>query len=222
MKKALLIGTLLLLVLGGLYLHYKPVVQPTAYVKKANRSSAVVPMQDGDIIFHISRSSQSKAIQLATHSEYSHCGIVYREQGQFYVFEAVQPVKSTPLKEWIARGSQGHYVLKRLKNAESVLNNKVLAQMKAEGEKLKGKYYDLTFEWNDDKIYCSELVWKIYQRATGIEIGQLEKLSDFDLSHKIVQQKMRERYGNKIPLDQTVISPASIFNSPLLWTVAEH
>lgn len=28
--------------------------------------------QTGDIIFQISRSSQSKAIQLATHSDYSH------------------------------------------------------------------------------------------------------------------------------------------------------
>src|SRR5437867_163185 len=25
--------------------------------------------------------------------------------------------------------------------------------------------YDLTFEWSDDKIYCSELVWKVYERA---------------------------------------------------------
>ena len=30
----------------------------------------------GDIIFQISRSSQSKAIQLATHSDYSHTGML--------------------------------------------------------------------------------------------------------------------------------------------------
>ena len=32
--------------------------------------------QTGDIIFQISRSSQSKAIQLATHSDYSHTGML--------------------------------------------------------------------------------------------------------------------------------------------------
>ena len=32
--------------------------------------------QTGDIVFQISRSSQSKAIQLATHSAYSHTGMV--------------------------------------------------------------------------------------------------------------------------------------------------
>ncbi|MEZ4892959.1 MAG: YiiX/YebB-like N1pC/P60 family cysteine hydrolase [Saprospiraceae bacterium] len=54
-------------------------------------------------------------------SKYSHCGIVYRESGKFYVFEAVQPVKTTPLGEWIARGENGHYVVKRLKNADQIL-----------------------------------------------------------------------------------------------------
>ncbi len=94
-----------------------------------------------------------------------------------------------------------------------------LRKMKQEGEKFKGKNYDLTFEWSDDKIYCSELIWKIYQRATGIEIGKLEKLSDFDLTNEAVKIKMEERYGNKIPTEEIVISPAAIFESELLTTV---
>ncbi|MBL4670033.1 MAG: hypothetical protein JKY30_12325 [Flavobacteriales bacterium] len=35
-------------------------------------------IQNGDIIFQISKSSQSKAIQLATNSKYSHMGIIYK------------------------------------------------------------------------------------------------------------------------------------------------
>jgi hypothetical protein len=53
-------------------------------------------IKNGDLIFQTSLSSQSKAIQLATNSKYSHCGIVYSDNGQFYVFEAIQPVKTTP------------------------------------------------------------------------------------------------------------------------------
>ncbi|HRG10273.1 MAG TPA: peptidoglycan peptidase, partial [Cyclobacteriaceae bacterium] len=34
-------------------------------------------LKSGDIIFQTSQSSQSKAIQLATRSEYSHMGIIY-------------------------------------------------------------------------------------------------------------------------------------------------
>lgn len=128
-------------------------------------------IQDGDIIFQTSLSEQSKAIQLATKSEYSHCGIIFKEGNDFFVFEAVQPVKRTPLDQWITRGKNGKYMIKRLKNADQVLTPDALSKMKEIGNQFFGKKYDLTFEWSDDKIYCSELVWKIYQRATGMKIG---------------------------------------------------
>ncbi len=176
-------------------------------------------LKDGDLIFQTSRSSQSKAIQLATNSQYSHCGIVFKEGNSFYVFEAVQPVKRTPLAEWIARGEKGEFVVKRLKNAEQTLTPDVIQKMKEIGKGFYGKNYDSAFEWTDEKIYCSELIWKIYQRATGIEIGNLEQLGDFDLSSKVVKQKIKERYGEKIPLDELVISPASLFESDKLVTI---
>lgn len=178
-------------------------------------------LENGDIIFQTSKSSQSKAIQLATNSKYSHMGIIYEDEGHFFVYEAVQPVKLTPLKNWITRGENGHYVIKRLKNADQVLTNSVLTKMKKVGEQFKGKPYDIYFEWSDDKIYCSELVWKIYKQAADVEIGQLEQLSDFDLTNEIVQTKMKERYGDNIPLDEKVISPAAMFNSDKLITIEE-
>lgn len=178
-------------------------------------------IHNGDLIFQTSTSSQSKAIQLATGSRYSHCGIIYKEGKHFFVFEAVQPVKRTPLDKWIARGKDGHYVIKRLKNADKILTPATLQKMKKVGDSFTGKNYDLTFEWSDDKIYCSELIWKIYQRATGIEIGKLEHLKDFDLTSKIVKDKMKERYGNNIPKEEIVISPKAIFESDLLITVKD-
>ena len=135
------------------------------------------------------------------------------------MFEAIQPVDTTPLSKWIARRENGKYVIKRLKNADAVLTPSTLNKMKEVGNEFKGKDYDLTFEWSDDKIYCSELIWKIYKRSTGIEIGKLEKLSDFDLTNSAVKSKMKERYGAKIPLNETVISPAAIFDSENLLTV---
>lgn len=148
--------------------------------------------------------------------------MIYKDGNDFYVFEAVQPVKRTPLDEWIARGQEGKYVIKRLKNADQILNNSTLQKMKDVGEQLKGKNYDLTFEWSDDKIYCSELIWKIYQRSTGIEIGKLQKLSDFDLTNESVKKIMEERYGDKIPSEETVISPIAIFESNYLMTVKSN
>jgi len=226
MKKALIIlGLLGLTIFGGLYAKrkfYDPKHRLDNAKTEVKQLTDNDEIKNGDLIFQTSLSRQSKAIQLATNSKYSHCGIVYSDNGQFYVYEAIQPVKTTSLDNWIARGKDGHYVIKRLKNADQVLTAETLQKMKQEGEKFKGKNYDLTFEWSDDKIYCSELIWKVYQRSTGIEIGKLEKLSDFDLTNEAVKKKMKERYGDNIPMDEIVISPVAIFESDLLMTVKSN
>ncbi|MCU0241063.1 MAG: YiiX family permuted papain-like enzyme [Vicinamibacteria bacterium] len=179
-------------------------------------------LQDGDIIFQTSRSSQSLAIQQATRSPYSHMGIVFHQGGRAYVFEAVATVRFTPLAQWIARGQDGHYVIKRLKNAPSLLTPKALSELRKEARRMAGRAYDLTFEWSDDRLYCSELVWKLYERSLKIRIGELQKLQDFDLKAPAVRLKLRERYGERPPLDEPVIAPAAMYASPELETIAER
>lgn len=149
-------------------------------------------------------------------------GIIYKQGNDYFVYEAVQPVKLTPLNDWINRGENGHYVVKRIKNSENLLTPESLTKMKQIGEKYAGKDYDLYFEWSDSRIYCSELVWKIYKEAVGLEIGELEKLSDFNLTDNAVKQKLMERYGDSIPKEELVISPASMFNSDQLITIFEN
>jgi uncharacterized protein YycO len=109
-----------------------------------------------------------------------------------------------------------------LRNADTVLTDEAIEKLKSAAAKLRGKPYDLTFEWSDDRIYCSELVWKIYDRGIGIKIGQTKKLRDFDLSDDIVKNKMKERFGDQIPLDEMVISPGDMFSSKLLETVSKQ
>lgn len=173
-------------------------------------------LHDGDLIFHQSRSAQSAAIQHATKSRYSHMGLLRRLNGRWFVYEAVGPVKYTPLYEWIARGSGGHYVVKRLRNAPS------LDRLWPVADRYRGKPYDSWFGWSDDRIYCSELVWKLYKSALGIEIGHLRRLRNFDLSDPVVQKKLRERYGDRIPFDEPVISPADMFDSELVVEVVSE
>jgi uncharacterized protein YycO len=174
---------------------------------------------NGDIIFQTSLSNQSKAVQLATKSPYSHMGIVYVVNGNAYVYEASRTVKLTPLHEWVNRGKYRKYIVKRLKNRNNILTEATVANMLSYGKTFEGKPYDLYFEWSDERIYCSELVWKIYEHATGLKIGKLEKLKQFDLSSQEVTKTIKERYGNSIPLNENVISPVCMFNSPLLETV---
>jgi hypothetical protein len=179
-------------------------------------------LKEGDIVFQTSRSNQSRAIQLATHSEYSHMGLLFQKDDQWMVLEAIQPVSWTRLDRWVARGLKGHVVVKRVKHRDALLTPEVVKRMKAVGLQFLGRPYDLTFEWSDDRIYCSELVWKIYKEGAGLTIGELEHLRAFDLSHPVVQKKMWERYHGNPPMDEPVISPQRMFESPALETVLER
>jgi hypothetical protein len=186
----------------------------------ANSLSDLV--RDGDIIFHTSRSAQSVAVQKATASKYSHMGLVLFRDGKPFVCEAIRTVQYTPLEKWVARGEGGHCVVKRLKDADRVLTATAVARLRRAADEFQGKPYDLTFEWSDARIYCSELVWKTYERGLGLQIGRIQKLREFNLTDPVVKARMQERYGERVPLDETVISPGEMFVFEGLSTVAEQ
>jgi hypothetical protein len=183
----------------------------------------VVPaVQEGDIVFQTSLSSQSVAIQHATGSRYSHMGIIFLRDGEPYVLEASATVRYTPLEKWIRHGQGHHYEIKRLHDSATLLTAPNILKLRRTAEGFLGRPYDLTFDWSDDRMYCSELVWKSYDRALGVRIGGLQKVRDFNLTDAAVQAKMRERYGTEVPLDAPVISPVAMEQSALLVTVAEQ
>lgn len=176
-------------------------------------------LKEGDIIFQESVSEQARAIQLATHSRYTHAGVLFRYGGRLRVLEAVQPVKVTDFNVFIGRGVNRHFVVKRLKDRDSLIDDAVVREMKRVGNSHIGKNYDIYFEWSDGRMYCTELIWKVYKRALGVEIGTLQKLKDFDLRHPYVKNLMKRRYGSRIPYDEPVISPESMFAAESLETV---
>lgn len=180
-----------------------------------------VKFRNGDIIFQETKSGQAEAVKRATRSKYSHVGIIYFKKKRAYVFEAVQPVRLTPLAEFIAHGVNKKYVVKRLKNPD-ILTEDIQLKMEAEARRHVGKNYDWVFGWSDDRIYCSELVWKIYRQGAGVTLALPMKLKEFNLDDPVVKKKLKERYGSKVPLEEPAVSPGQLFDSPLLATVAEN
>jgi len=176
-------------------------------------------LRDGDLIFQTSQSAQSVAIQRATHSRYSHMGMIVLRNHRPFVLEASATVRLTALDTWTAGGAGRHFVVKRLRASAGTITPEAMGRARALLPVLMGRAYDTTFEWSDDRMYCSELVWKIYQRALGIRIGELQQLREFDLTDPAVRAKLGERYGDHVPLSEPVISPAAMFDSPVLEEV---
>jgi len=173
-------------------------------------------LKEGDLIFQETNSEQGKALKLATKSRYTHVGMLLKYNNIWYVFEAVEPVKLTPLTQFINRGVNNHFVVKRIKNNNKILTKIAINKIKRHVHDYLGKHYDIYFGWSDDLIYCTELIYKIFDRVLNIKISKLGKLRDFDLSNPRVKRLLRKRYGNKIPLNETVLSVSTLYNSDKL------
>lgn len=180
------------------------------------RAAAAPPhasFQDGDLIFHQSQTAQSRAIKEATGSPWTHVGLLFKERNQWYVVEAVQPVRVTKLSTFTARGLHKDYQVYRVRNMTT-------DNVKALREELKtylGKDYDIYFEWSDDRTYCSELVYKPVYKITGIEIGELQKYRDLKLDGPYVQAMIKQRLtdtGRTLNLDEPIVTPVSQMNDP--------
>jgi uncharacterized protein YycO len=188
------------------------------FAAACTRFSGYAP-KAGDIVFQDLESSQGQAVKLATGSQYTHCGIVFETNGNFVVCDAVGPVRTIPLQEWIRKGVNHHVVAKRLDTLRQNLSKETLEQMRKVAESHLGKEYDPVFDWSDDRMYCSELVWKVYQEGMGFELTPLKQLGSFRLDHPIVKAQLHERYGDSIPLAQPVVAPSDLFDSENLKLV---
>ena len=171
--------------------------------------TAAYKPQTGDVIFHVSDSYQSAAIKIGTLSRYSHCGIIVVENGKSYVIEAENGVEKTPLSNWIKRGVIGHhYRIMRLKDEQEV---------KISYRSLLGIPYDKHFRFDNGKYYCSELVWELYKK-NGILLCEPNELGDYHFLNLPVVQKHIKKRG--MILEQKVVPPSDLVQSPLLKTVA--
>ena len=186
----------------------------------STKKTAVPELHDGDILFQSMGGRQGDAVALATKCEWTHVGIAFQDNGQWMVYEAVGPVKKTPLSEWIEQGD-GHYVVKRWTESAK-LDAATSAKLKKAAAHYMGRAYDSQFLWSDDKIYCSELVWKMYAEGLGVRLCEPKALKDWSLNSELVQRMMKERYGSAPPMDEPMVAPATLFDCPMLTTVLER
>lgn len=171
--------------------------------------------KNGDIIFHTSKSNQSQMISDVTKSKLTHVGMIFINDGEAYVYEAVQPVKLTPITEWIKRGVDSKYTVLRSKKD---ISSEDLVTMKNYGLAQLGKGYDIKFQWSDNKMYCSELVYKVYEQI-GVNLSEKHTFEDYTLNSKAVKDAIKKRYGKSFNINEVIVTPVDLHNSNKLSVV---
>lgn len=171
--------------------------------------------QEGDVVFQaLPHQEVVDAIEGATDSDFSHCGIVAQVDGRWIVYEALGKVRATPLYDYLLRGRGRGFAVYRWKAAERDRVPAILEQTRT----MLGRPYDSRYKMDDERIYCSELIYKAYRDATaGGQAGRLVRLGD--LNWGAYEKTIVELEGNAPPLDREMITPRDLALAPQLELV---
>jgi len=158
--------------------------------------------QEGDIIFQsLPKGDLVNIIEGVTHSPFSHCGVVIKENGKWMVNEAIGTVHSTPLWMWISRGRKFAVEVFRVKKQYS----KFIPDFIKDLDKYQGKPYDINYDMDDNYIYCSELVYKAFKDSSNIGLGKLYTLGELDW--KPYKENIEFIEGGAVPTNRIMITP---------------
>ncbi len=161
----------------------------------------VTNLQEGDVVFIESQSSQSPYIKVGTMSKWTHCGVVVNTPQGLKVLEASKTVRLTPFPKFIGSAKNDNWTVKR---PEQKLERPICYS------KYLGMPYDLEFKFNNGKMYCSELVWLVYQDQ-GVELCKPRKVSSFICTRIPKVKKLMQK--RNITMDQTAVAPVDLYKA---------
>lgn len=171
----------------------------------------------GDVIFQsLPHNPLVDAIEGITGSPYSHCGIVVEKDGEWFVLEAIGPVRETPLFSWISRGRKFNFDVYRLKSEHA----EAIPEFIKAARGYSGLPYDIKYEMDDEKIYCSELIYKAFKTATDEELGELKALGE--MNWKPYAKTIEYFESGPVPTKRMMITPVAVSKSTSLNNVFSY
>ena len=170
--------------------------------------------EEGDILFQsLPHSRLVNAIEGATESSYSHCGIVSNQNGRWVVYEAYRNVEETPLRDFVFRGRNQGFAVYRLRNEYRKYTSPTIANAR----NYLGRPYDARYRMDDEQIYCSELIYKAFLQSSAQQLGKLVPLSE--LNWRPFRETIKFYEKGPVPLDRKIITPGNMASATQLQLI---
>ena len=128
-----------------------------------------ITLRHGDLVFQdLACGLRCALIRRVTGTSYSHVGVAVEVDGERVVWEAYENVAPVPLSAWVRRG--------RGRRLAAYRPDHVPPDLMARLEGMARRPYDGDYQWDDARIYCSELVVKAWDVALAaphtVELGR--------------------------------------------------
>lgn len=147
------------------------------------QSTTVKGLQEGDLLFQdLNCGELCDAIEAVTEGvngqDFSHCAMVIREGDSLQVVEAIgSKVQVNSIQKFFARSGDTltikNIVVGRVKQPYIDL----IPQAAANAKELIGQPYDDAFLPNNNKWYCSEVLYEAFRKASSTEFFELTPMT---------------------------------------------
>ena len=198
----LTVSPIIFLLLLGLYVDNKNSKKREALIASNNKKDQAdfYHLKTGDLLFQILNNDSVFNKSQNLDSTYNNIGIAFIDGQNYALLETKDQVQYVSLRQWVANGNEENYVVKRLRNADSLFTNDGIQKFRSEARNNILKKYDTGSDWTDEKMYSAELIWKIYKRSLNIKLGELDTVKTDSIM-------------------KFEITPNTIFNSRNLMTI---
>lgn len=173
----------------------------------------------GDVVFIRIPHLLFRKVADANASWTNHVGIVIDVAGpEVTVAESRVPwAGATTLKKFVARSENGRVAIRRLPRS---LSDEERRQVAAAARQRFGQWYDLGFNLNSRRQFCSKYVREVLLQATGESIGTVETFASLIAKHPRADQRFwKWWYLGSIPWQRQTVTPASQYESTRLENV---
>lgn len=181
--------------------------------------SALPGLKEGDIIFTCAKNVIYRKIAQTFQSWESHVGILFCDSsGGWKVAESTLPItKFTPLDKFLLQSEDGRFVIRRLRAG---LSQEETPRLRVAVESRMGKLYDLGFQYDSSRLYCSKFVYDTFLEATGQRIGRIETFREmFEENPGAPVSFWRAWFFGRIPWERRTVTTTSQLHSANLVTV---
>ncbi|MFT4071056.1 MAG: YiiX/YebB-like N1pC/P60 family cysteine hydrolase [Dysgonamonadaceae bacterium] len=196
--------------------------------------AGAINLQNGDLLFRqpCSKESVSSAIMNVTRSagsyQFTHVGIVYIPKGtdSIFVIEATPPrVRMVPLETFLQPDNKTKCLpLTIVGRLKSEYQNSIPSALQ-EALVLIGKEYDDGFILENDKFYCSELIYHIFRKANNNRpLFELNVMTFKQPDSNQVDKDWQRYFDEKkleIPEGKSGINPGAMSRSPAIDLLGE-
>jgi len=188
-------------------------------LERVNTNALARQLIVGDVVFIHVRVLPFLKVAQTTASWTNHVGIVVETMGREpRIAESAFPIsKTTSLSRFVTRSTQGRVAVRRLVKPLGTQHQSAIRQ--AAHSRL-GILYDTGFNLHSRRQFCSRFVREVLAEATGNDVGEIERFSDFLARNPDVDLKFWQLwYFGRIPWQRQTVTPASLLNCSALRTI---